>query len=145
MANRDFHDLSSGLGAALYQAYDDYRLCGSVDLGNAGLAFIGGVAGGRTPDWIEPATDPNHRGSCHSAAALGADLWILRSYAKGKVPVHEPMHILARSFVVGHAIHLTVDGCTPRGIPVLGVARLKCDDSRWIRPRRNLMRRKRSR
>jgi hypothetical protein len=119
MANRNFHDLSSGLGAAFYQASEDFRLYGAVDMGNAGLAFLGGIAGGRTPDWVEPATDPNHRGTCHSATALGLDLYILNQYAQRQRPVVEPLHILARSFVVGHAIHLTVDGFTPKGIPVI--------------------------
>lgn len=44
-----------------------------------GLA-LGGAAGGITPDQVEPAEHPHHRGSFHSLAALAAILWLMHDH-----------------------------------------------------------------
>jgi len=109
---------------------------------------IGGYAGGRLPDLLEPATFPGHRDVAHSCVALGAvmglalDGWrrecrtratayretvasptILSDYQRAMYRLLDFLWRLAAGFCTGlqagYISHLVLDGCTPSGLPVL--------------------------
>lgn len=82
------------------------------------LAPIAGAIGGVVPDKLEPATDPNHRGFCHSITG-GAVLCTGIS----KIPLQTDnrnlnlLNVCLRSSGVGYATHLLQDSATPMGLP----------------------------
>lgn len=108
---------------------------------------VGGGLGGLMPDWLEPATDPNHRRSAHSvatAALLGAwNVAELQAKCRGRAARCEEEVLkhamtceegrragreallwrllagLLIGFAVGYASHLLLDAGTRKGIPLI--------------------------
>lgn len=71
MPNRKTHDTAGALSGAGYGAYR------ARNQEPAKLAFaaiggaLGGLAGSKVPDILEPANSPNHRDTCHSVLVSG--------------------------------------------------------------------------
>ncbi len=147
MPNSEAHKIIGGL-AGLTSLHFLPPL--SLGGGSATLAgrVAGGVVGGLLPDWLEPATSPRHRSTCHSAAAGGValtDLHIARNieaYLQSRsAEIRHEAHgqcdaVLkflqkvwawvveffggaAVGVVAGYVSHLVADMFTPAGLPIL--------------------------
>ena len=85
--------------------------------------FFGGLAG-LVPDLLEPATNPHHRGMCHSIVIAGLVIW-----ATWKLHSNPNLSIDQKKFLSiiagGYLSHLAVDGLTPMGLPIIGKEALK--------------------
>jgi len=81
---------------------------------SVGIAALGGIA----PDLFEPALHPNHRGVCHGVLAGGVlARSSLASWNDGSLP--QWFRVIAALFAVGYISHLTLDACTPKGLPLV--------------------------
>lgn len=109
--------------------------------------LVGGWLGGLMPDWLEPATSPNHRGLAHSLSGLGlltaanwgemqaacrmnaarcdtealrhsADSQMCRKFRNEALLWRLVAGVLI-GFAAGYASHLLLDAGTPKGIPVV--------------------------
>ena len=91
------------------------------DLGELLVCTGVGLLTGAAPDAIEPAIHPNHRALGHSLG-LGAGLakFALTKCCKENGDWQEFQKILVGVAIVSYMCHLIADGCTPRGIPLLG-------------------------
>lgn len=85
-----------------------------------GEVFVGGLAGlmaGLSPDMLEPATGPDHRGCFHSIAA-GALVFYASAGEHNQAFTPELRRVLyAASF--GYLSHLALDSQTPAGIRLI--------------------------
>lgn len=103
------------VGYALYCHWSDRQF----NLGEAVLATGVCVLGSMCPDGLEPAIHSWHRGVGHSVAA-GA----LSANAAASLFAAQPASfesLLLSFFALGYLSHLVADGCTPRGLPLLGL------------------------
>ena len=110
--------------------------------------LLGGIAGAKTPDLLEPAYCPRHREVCHSVSVLALDVallqsrplenWIQSFHRKAAdyrrrsqlepgnaflfsllALLFELLAGLLPGFLGGYASHLILDSTTPCGLPVL--------------------------
>lgn len=148
MANRPTHDLFggiTGMGCAYLTLPTEPQSNGIVELvGGA----VGGVAGSRIPDIIDPATMPNHRDVGHgiiNAIVVGNFCWSNLSEwqawcraradecaacrARATDDVARALYWIAEIFwrfvagllaglIGGYASHLVLDATTPRSLPL---------------------------
>jgi inner membrane protein len=93
----------------------------TIDLSQTiGRAILGagiGAVGGILPDILEPATDPNHRKSFHSVAALYCLGFGLYKTYNGNLSIDAKHTITGAS--LAYASHLLLDAETPMGLPVI--------------------------
>ena len=82
----------------------------------AALGF--GAAFGLAADLLEPAKHPNHRGVCHSYAAL-AGLFYGTVKALESPALTSPQRLLALVPSAAYASHLLWDADTPKSLPLL--------------------------
>lgn len=68
------------------------------------------------PDFLEPATSPNHRGFFHSILVLVALLWLLGRLGAGGVAMIGLFFVAG----LGYVSHLAADALTPRCLPWIG-------------------------
>lgn len=149
MANRRTHSLTGAVAggvSALYLARGEeplHRILESVG------GFVGGVAGGRLPDLLEPALTPRHRGVAHSVALAGVAVAVFaprvrraqrrirewgdrrRSPCDAGAGTLQPILGLlaemacrlltgaAAGVAAGYVSHLVLDAGTPVGLPLL--------------------------
>lgn len=148
MSNAKVHAVvgtGCGLGASMYRARHQGVLGFLSESVGGGF---GGFVGGKIPDLIEPASHPNHRGVAHSLTVGGgtvlafarAPSWEQRLRDAANRMRNERLETegvgrsmllwLAEVFLrvltgfltglgAGYVSHLALDGCTPRGLPVL--------------------------
>jgi membrane-bound metal-dependent hydrolase YbcI (DUF457 family) len=114
------HRIASALALAAISASSTEE--SKERLPNALAASIGGYCFGTLPDFLEPATSPNHRQFFHSlafAGILGYGLYRLYNW----VPETPEQGIIrAVGLVAGGAylIHLALDSTTRRSLPLIG-------------------------
>lgn len=80
------------------------------------------VLGSKLPDLLEPAIHPHHRQFFHSVvflAALGAGAYKLYKW-EPETTSGEWLRFLLLGAAAGYALHLIMDGCTPRSLPFVG-------------------------
>ena len=77
---------------------------------------IGGVAAS-IPDWIEPATNPNHRNIFHSLGM--AILTAYTAFGKPSSNLDPALRELLQVGAVGYLSHLGADSSTPKGLPLV--------------------------
>lgn len=147
MSGRKAHLIAGGVCGAAVAVYSARRLPGDWRLFETIGGALGGLAGGATPDVLEPATSPNHRGLAHGGVAAfalvkadwapfidrlraGAEVLLQRS-ADPALPqsTQEWLRFQAAlcligagavsGFVAGYASHLILDMATPSSLPVL--------------------------
>jgi LexA-binding, inner membrane-associated putative hydrolase len=70
MPNRKVHVVTSSTLGAAYALYKAGEQPEPRRLSEALGGFVGGFAGGRLPDVLDPPTTPNHRGRAHSFTAV---------------------------------------------------------------------------
>lgn len=118
MPNGNAHLLvGAGLGFAGYLVYCRFS-DRKFDLAEALLATGACALGSVSPDVLEPAVHSWHRGVCHSATAGGAAARVAWTpWAGGSNS--DLATLLLSFFALGYLSHLVMDGCTPRGIPLL--------------------------
>ncbi len=149
MANRRTHSLigaAAGGATALYLARAQEA---PLRLVEAVGGLIGGVAGGRLPDILEPAQDPWHRSVAHALVPAGVvgrtfvpripraqqhiRAWADRCRVQSEAATNNRDRIIfllaemACRFAAGamagiaggYASHLLLDADTPRGLPLL--------------------------
>lgn len=80
---------------------------------NTGVGF----ALGSLPDWIEPATSPNHRKFFHSIAA-GTGVWY-GAFGKHTEEWDEDLKKWLQACAVAYLSHLAADSTTARSIALL--------------------------
>jgi membrane-bound metal-dependent hydrolase YbcI (DUF457 family) len=86
------------------------------------LAGLFGGAMGKIPDWIEPATNPNHRQFFHSVVVLVGCTYGVKKLYEWKPDTQEKVW-LRRFLLVGgvaYLSHLLLDGVTPKSLPLIG-------------------------
>lgn len=81
-----------------------------------GFALIGGLCA-QLPDMMEPATSPNHRGPCHSWAAL-ALLWYA-AFGQHSQAWSPEQRLLIRTVAATYGSHLALDALTPKSLPLV--------------------------
>ncbi len=117
MSSSNMH-LAVGLIAGIL-GYTGYkRLKGEeIKLGGVVKAGITGGLFALAPDIIEPATNPNHRATMHSIAALVAGSY---GTAKGiqNCNSNELSELIIAAFA-GYTSHLLADSTTPKGLPLI--------------------------
>lgn len=86
------------------------------------LAIGASTVCSKLPDWIEPATNPDHRQFFHSVSFL-----VLLGYGLKKAHEWKPedkggqfLRYLTLCAGAGYFSHLILDGLTPRSLPLLG-------------------------
>lgn len=80
------------------------------------------VAGSKLPDLLEPALNPHHRQFFHSlvfAAAVGMATCKIYQW-EPQTKHQEWIRLLLLAGAAGYLIHLVMDGCTPRSLPLIG-------------------------
>lgn len=77
-----------------------------------------GIVGGVLPDVLEPATHPNHRGMCHSLAALLSTGYGAVKASSGN-RIEPYLRTVAVAGCAAYVSHLILDGETPKGVPLL--------------------------
>lgn len=149
MANRNEHLLWGGIaGAGACLATAIIRKQNPSLLEFIG-AVLSGIAAACLPDWLEPATHPNHRAFFHSVAFAGTalpPLWIalansrdgqLRNaawceqsaataqnaqdaqYWRDQAGWHRLLAGISIGIAPGYASHLAADALTPKRLPFL--------------------------
>ncbi|MDM7992079.1 MAG: metal-dependent hydrolase [Candidatus Fermentibacter sp.] len=114
-----------------------------------GIAIIASMIGSCTPDWLEPADSPEHRGFCHSyiggilvaagtvkaVSELQKELEKLEAafiwYRENRRPIptedlslYQVLRCIlcfVAGFSCGYESHLTLDCLTPKSLPLLGL------------------------
>lgn len=76
-----------------------------------------GLAFASLPDWIEPATNPNHRKFFHSLTAAG--LVGYGMFGKHTRNVEVKLKDSVRSIGLSYLCHLAADATTPKSIPLI--------------------------
>lgn len=91
------------------------------DLGELLVCTGVGLLAGAAPDAFEPALHPNHRALGHSLG-VGAGLakFAMTKCCKENGDWLEFQKILVAVGIVSYLCHLIADGCTPKGLPLLG-------------------------
>ena len=128
MANKPEHDLVGVLfGAAAAVITSQAKDAGEA-LQAAAAGALGGLAGSRLPDTLEPPTHPGHRSLFHGVAANGAAAyfgtkplvkWRLRTTDPNgdRDPAARLVSAFAVGAATGHASHILLDSTTPKGLP----------------------------
>lgn len=116
--NKIEHLITGALaGVGMYLAHRKFMNL-QPNLGGTIFSAIGGAIGGILPDVLEPPTNPNHRGPCHSVAAgVAVVTGGQQLFASQQVPL-EIKEGLA-PFLAGYVSHLLLDSTTPKSLPLL--------------------------
>lgn len=121
MPNGATHTFTAALaigGAALVTADKDQANA----ISKVAISGTAGALASKLPDLLEPALNPHHRQFFHSivfAAGLGLAAYKLYKWEpQGKK--EEWMRVLLLAGLSGYLLHLLMDGCTPRSLPMLG-------------------------
>jgi membrane-bound metal-dependent hydrolase YbcI (DUF457 family) len=136
MANRDEHDALGAIVGMVSVAVSASAAGRSPSFPELLGGAIGGVAGARLPDFLEPATNPHHRGPVHSVAAVAATGQLAlpalhRAHIAGTVQADAETDLTLRFLrqvasgamigaIGGYASHVAADATTPMSIPLLG-------------------------
>lgn len=74
------------------------------------------------PDWLEPATSPNHRQLFHSWLALGGVGLLLRWLHRWQPddPLMRLVRLAGKAVCIAYLAHLALDALTPRSLPLIG-------------------------
>lgn len=118
MSNAAEHRVGAGLAIGAISALNakDGR-DSALPLADATIAAL--LA--RLPDILEPAHHPNHRQFFHSmtfAGCIGYGMYKAYEWQ----PKNELKKFLRRLLLIGgsaYLVHLIMDGCTPKGLPLI--------------------------
>jgi len=118
--NAAHHKAGSGLAVTTFVAIHDLSKHGRITERTV-LCGVLATHLGSIPDWIEPATCPNHRKFFHSFFVLG-----LVAYGGYKLYQWEPeedwqkvLKWVGLVAAVGYGTHLLMDARTPKGLPLI--------------------------
>lgn len=119
MSSRAAHVTAGGLCAVSF-----YLSLVEVPANPAELIMLYGVGyfGGRIPDLLEPATNPNHRRFFHCVLVLLLIAYGIKLLMDWK-PKDNAERILKGVLIatgIGYLSHLALDGMTPKSLPLLG-------------------------
>lgn len=90
------------------------------DFGEMLVCAVVATVTGLVPDVVEPALDPNHRSFAHSVTAGSGIVGLaMSSCGVENKNWDEWYKILGAAATAGYISHLVLDGCTPRGLPLL--------------------------
>jgi len=76
-----------------------------------------GLAFASLPDWIEPATNPNHRGFFHSLTGAGLVGYAMFGKHTNNIDVNSMDYL--RSIGFSFLSHLVADATTPKSLPLI--------------------------
>lgn len=93
-----------------------------VDLGEVALFSVGGGFVASIPDFLEPATSPNHRGIFHSLLCGLAVFYVAFGKPSKRMGLFNRFSL--RALALSYLSHLFLDGLTPKGLPIVGLAAL---------------------
>lgn len=136
MPNRNTHvtvAVIAGVAATLHSARNERPEDRTIELLGA---LIGGYAGGRLPDVLDPPMGPLHRSYAHGGLAVAGlataqvEKWCracrlqaTQCAAQGRSADRFVLLLLAGFLTglrFGYASHLALDALTPRSLPLLG-------------------------
>jgi inner membrane protein len=121
MANLKEHAwIGAGVGVLTYAIMRDiYER--PFDLGEMLMCAALSTVAATVPDVIEPALHPHHRSFAHSFVTAAGLLRIAVGFCDPNNSDWDPWQkTLWASATAGYLSHLAADGCTPRGLPLLG-------------------------
>jgi hypothetical protein len=149
MPNRDVHDAAGFLAGSLVATVRANETHGLPALMEVLGGAWGGVKGARAPDLLEPAICPQHRCFAHSwtvfLAVIGTSVDSARAVCRKlgedcdrraqdvRLPLLDRFFYALGAmfwwfcagaltgFKAGYASHLALDGCTPMGLPLIGM------------------------
>lgn len=119
MPNRTTHVFAGGAIGLAIASMDKQKNDVSHQPPFAGLV---GAVGGRLPDLLEPATNPNHRQFFHSILVLGTIC--VSMYEIYQWSPESNLEKFIRGFLLklfgAYGSHLLLDMRTPKGLPLVG-------------------------
>ena len=116
--NSTEHFIAAGITASIVDAIIQKSKNGQVDIRRSiGFGFLGGLVG-LLPDILEPANNPNHRGTCHSVAT-GIGLILLINNIKNNQNMSAESKEVWISIISAYGSHLVLDAQTPKSLPLI--------------------------
>jgi membrane-bound metal-dependent hydrolase YbcI (DUF457 family) len=91
-----------------------------VNLQDLLIASAVGLAGGLLADLLEPALDPNHRKFAHSIIVAVGLVVLIGIIWRSFDSTPEQNRLVLGAMAVAYLSHLTLDGATPKSIPLIG-------------------------
>jgi len=116
--NRNKHMLIGALAAL--GVYVGYKCVKGEKLTLKGIvvAPLLGIFGGYIPDLLEPAMNPNHRGSFHSVTLLAILVYVEYKITTTDKLTTEQKSLLL-SLITAYQSHLLADSTTKKGLPII--------------------------
>jgi len=120
MSNGPTHQLAGAIAGIAICVLDKEET--NSDFHNPVAAGAIGAMLGKLPDWIEPATNPNHRQFFHSVIVLsGLAMGVKKLYEWE--PEDDGEKLLRSALLIGGAAylsHLALDSLTSKSLPLVG-------------------------
>lgn len=88
-----------------------------IELIELGSVAVMGAAVGSIPDWLEPASNPNHRALFHSLLTAGGVAYA--GFGKHTNQLNPDARALVQSLCMAYLSHLSLDATTPKGLPLI--------------------------
>ena len=118
MANRTEHGVAGALAAlAAYVLWKKSRGESLTLFGTMG-SLLSGSAISSVPDEIEPATNPNHRGTFHSLT-LATVIGLALKKILASQTVNPAIKLASIILSAGYGSHLALDSGTTKGLPLI--------------------------
>ncbi len=118
MPNAREHVLTGLITSGIVNAYEQWNKQQRIDIGELALSAISGGVGGLIVDRVEPASNPYHRSTFHSATALAACGYGY-SKANSHPTMNEGLRVACKGFLIGCGSHIVLDSGTALGIPLI--------------------------
>ena len=120
MSNGATHRLAAAVAVGTALARAEYNSNQKTMRPVMGAVLAGGMT--NLPDLIEPAVHPNHRQFFHSVAFAGILGWGTYKVFEWEPehPVDKAIRFLLLIGAAGYLIHLALDACSPKSLPLIG-------------------------
>ncbi len=121
MPNFKEHLAISGIASASTYLVMCHYYDRQPSLGELLVCTAVGLPVGAGPDALEPAIHPHHRSWGHSLGlGIGLATFAHAKCRKENGDWGEFQKILVAVVIVSYLAHLVADGCTPKGLPLIG-------------------------
>lgn len=119
--NGPTHRLLAGIAVGVAAAHSEQANGQSTAMPLAAGAI--GALCTNLPDWLEPATSPNHRKFFHSIVfATGVVVAFKKAwYWEPETGLERCLRVVVLAGMAGYLTHLALDATTKRSLPILGL------------------------